>query len=107
MKISPSKAMNRTSTSRQGGGVTGQAILPLQKAANISVVLVAAVADNGVIGKGGGLPWRLKSDLTHFRMTTVRKPAVMGRKTHISIEKPLKDRTNIVATLDSSFAVPG
>jgi dihydrofolate reductase len=87
--------------------VSGQAITPLQKAANISVVLVAAVADNGVIGKGGGLPWRLKSDLTHFRMTTVGKPVVMGRKTYISIGKPLKGRTNIVVTRDSSFGMPG
>jgi dihydrofolate reductase len=79
----------------------------LQNAARVSVILVAAVADNGVIGKGGGLPWRLKSDLTHFRMTTVGKPVVMGRRTYVSIGKPLKGRTNIVVTRDRSFGVPG
>jgi len=72
-----------------------------------SIILVAAVAENGVIGQGGGLPWRLKSDLQHFRAATIGKPVVMGRKTYASIGKPLKDRTNIVVTRDRSFAAPG
>jgi dihydrofolate reductase len=72
-----------------------------------SIILVAAVAENGVIGQGGGLPWRLKSDLQHFRAATIGKPVVMGRKTYASIGRPLKERTNIVVTRDRSFAAPG
>jgi dihydrofolate reductase len=71
------------------------------------VVLVAAVAENGVIGRGGTLPWRLKSDMQHFRRLTVGRPVVMGRKTYESIGKPLKDRTNIVITRDRGFAAEG
>jgi dihydrofolate reductase len=71
------------------------------------IILVAAVAENGVIGQGGALPWRLKSDMQHFRAVTVGKPVVMGRRTYASIGKPLKDRTNIVVTRDRSFAAPG
>jgi len=65
-----------------------------------SIVLVAAVADNGVIGSDGQLPWRLKSDLQHFKRLTVGRPVIMGRKTFESIGKALKDRTNIVLTRD-------
>jgi dihydrofolate reductase len=64
------------------------------------VVLVAAVAENGVIGKQGALPWHLKSDLAHFKRLTIGKPVIMGRKTLESIGKALKDRTNIVLTRD-------
>jgi dihydrofolate reductase len=73
----------------------------------IPIVLVAAVADNGVIGQEGGLPWRLKSDMAHFRAVTMGKPVVMGRKTYTSIGGPLKGRTNIVVSRDRSFAVSG
>ena len=71
------------------------------------VVLVAAVAENGVIGRGGTLPWRLKTDMQHFRRLTVGRPVVMGRKTYESIGKPLKDRTNIVITRDRHFGADG
>jgi len=71
------------------------------------VVLVAAVAENGVIGRDGALPWRLKSDMQHFRRLTVGRPVVMGRKTYESIGKPLKDRTNIVITRDRHFGADG
>lgn len=71
------------------------------------VVLVAAVAENGVIGRGGTLPWRLKSDMQHFRRLTIGRPVVMGRKTYESIGKPLKDRTNIVITRDRGFGADG
>jgi dihydrofolate reductase len=73
----------------------------------IALVLVAAVADNGVIGRGNTLPWRLKSDLKHFRTLTLGKPVLMGRKTFESIGRPLPGRTNIVASRDAGFAVPG
>ena len=72
-----------------------------------ALVLVAAVADNGVIGRGGGLPWRLKSDLRNFRAVTMGKPVVMGRKTFASIGKPLPGRTNIVVSRNRDFAAPG
>jgi dihydrofolate reductase len=72
-----------------------------------ALVLVAAVADNGVIGQGGGLPWRLKSDLRNFRAVTLGKPVVMGRKTYLSIGKPLPGRTNIVVSRNRAFAAPG
>jgi dihydrofolate reductase len=71
------------------------------------IVLVAAVAENGVIGQGGRLPWRLKSEMAHFRAVTIGKPVVMGRKTYVSIGKPLKDRTNIVVTRDRTFTAAG
>jgi dihydrofolate reductase len=71
------------------------------------IVLVAAIGENNVIGRNGQLPWRLKSDLQHFRRLTLNKPVVMGRKTFESIGKLLKDRTNIVVTRDLSRAAPG
>jgi dihydrofolate reductase len=73
----------------------------------IKLVLVAAVADNGVIGQGGGLPWRLKSDMQHFRAITLGKPVVMGRKTFASLRKPLIKRTNIVVSRDRDFFASG
>jgi dihydrofolate reductase len=72
------------------------------------IVIIAAVAENGVIGRGGVMPWRLKSDMQHFRALTMGKPVVMGRKTWLSLSvKPLPGRTNIVVTRDASFAAPG
>ena len=73
----------------------------------MKIVLVAAIGENNVIGREGQLPWRLKSDLRHFRQLTIGKPVIMGRKTYESIGKPLKDRTNIVLTRDLSVVVPG
>jgi dihydrofolate reductase len=74
----------------------------------MDVVLIAAVADNGVIGHGGTMPWRLKSDMRHFRALTAGKPVVMGRKTWGSLAiQPLPGRTNIVVTRDLHFAAPG
>ena len=73
----------------------------------MDVILVAAIAENGVIGRNNALPWRLKSDMTHFRALTTGKPVVMGRKTYLSIGKPLQGRTTIVVSRDSAFAAPG
>ena len=78
-----------------------------QPASAPALVLIAAVADNGVIGQGGGLPWRLKSDLRNFRAITMGKPVVMGRKTYLSIGRPLTGRTNIVVSRNRDFAAPG
>ena len=73
----------------------------------MDIVLIAAIADNGVIGRHNGLPWRVKSDLQHFRALTMGKPVVMGRKTFLSIGKPLPGRTSIVVSRDRNFAAPG
>jgi dihydrofolate reductase len=69
--------------------------------------LVVAVAENGVIGANGGMPWRLSSDLKGFRALTMGKPMVMGRRTFQSLGKPLDGRDNLVVTRDASFAAPG
>jgi dihydrofolate reductase len=71
------------------------------------IVLVVAVAQNGVIGRDGDLPWRLPSDLKRFKQLTLGKPVVMGRKTWDSIGRPLPGRPNIVVTREASFAAPG
>jgi dihydrofolate reductase len=67
------------------------------------VALVVAVADNGVIGRAGRLPWRIPTDLKSFRRLTLDKPVVMGRKTYQSIGRPLDRRDNIVVTRDPGF----
>jgi dihydrofolate reductase len=72
-----------------------------------ALVLVAAVGENGVIGRAGALPWRLKTDLRHFRGLTTGHPVVMGRRTYAAIGKPLRDRTNIVVSRNAAFAAPG
>ncbi|MFV0663784.1 dihydrofolate reductase [Denitromonas sp.] len=71
------------------------------------VVLIAAVARNGAIGKDNALPWRLKADLAHFKATTLGHPIVMGRKTWESLGRPLPGRTNIVISRDPGYAAPG
>ena len=71
------------------------------------IVLIAAVAENGVIGAGGAIPWRLKSDMQRFRAMTMAKPVVMGRKTFVSIGRPLPGRTNIVVTRDAAWRAAG
>jgi dihydrofolate reductase len=74
---------------------------------SIEIVFVVAIARNGVIGRDNAMPWRLKSDLRHFKAMTIGRPVVMGRKTHLSIGKPLPGRTNIVVTRDKSYGAPG
>lgn len=71
------------------------------------IALIAAVAQNGVIGREGAMPWRLSSDLRRFRSLTMGKPVIMGRKTYDSIGKPLAGRTNIVITRQSDFPAEG
>ena len=73
----------------------------------VPITLVAALAENGVIGRDNGLPWRLKSDMRHFRAITMGKPVVMGRKTFLSIGRPLPGRTTIAVSRDRAFAAPG
>lgn len=73
----------------------------------MKIVLVAAIGENGVIGRDGQLPWRLKSDLQHFKKVTLNRPVVMGRKTYESIGRLLPQRTNIVLTRDFGLVAPG
>lgn len=71
------------------------------------VVFVVAVAENGVIGRKGALPWRMPSDLKMFRKLTLGKPVIMGRKTFQSIGKALPGRDNLVVTRDPGFKADG
>ena len=73
----------------------------------IAIVLLAAIADNGVIGRDNGLPFRQSTDLKRFKELTVGKPVLMGRKTFLSIGRPLPGRTNIVVSRNSDFAALG
>lgn len=71
------------------------------------IVIVAALARNGVIGRDNGLPWRLKADLQHFRALTMGHPILMGRKTWESLGRPLPGRRNLVVTRDAEFEAVG
>lgn len=71
------------------------------------IAIIVAVAQNGVIGRDNQLPWRLPGDLKHFKAATLGKPIVMGRKTFLSLGKPLPGRTNIVITRDENFRAEG
>ena len=73
----------------------------------METVLIIAVADNGVIGAHGAIPWRLKTDQQRLKAMTIGKPVVMGRKTFISLRRPLPGRTNIVVTRDANFRAAG
>ena len=72
------------------------------------IALVVAVARNGVIGRHGGLPWHISSDLKRFKEITMGKPVIMGRKTWESLpKKPLPGRLNIVITRRQGFVAEG
>lgn len=73
----------------------------------MQVSIHVAVAANGVIGRDGGLPWRLSTDLKRFKVDTMGKAVVMGRKTFDSIGRPLPGRQNIVLTRDAAFRRDG
>jgi dihydrofolate reductase len=71
------------------------------------VVLVAAVAANGVIGQQGGIPWRIREDMRHFAETTRGHTVLMGRRTYESIGRPLPDRATVVVTRDPAWSADG
>lgn len=73
----------------------------------IRLSLIAAVAENGVVGAGDAMPWRLSSDMKRFKSLTMGKPVIMGRKTFETIGKPLTGRVNIVISRNSDFAPDG
>ena len=69
--------------------------------------LIVAVAENGVIGNNGSMPWNLPSDLSNFKELTMNKPMIMGRKTWDSIGRPLPGRDNIVVTTQTALKKEG
>ncbi|MDF0533246.1 dihydrofolate reductase [Shewanella yunxiaonensis] len=71
------------------------------------IALIAAMANNRVIGKDNKMPWHLPEDLRHFKQVTMGKPVVMGRRTYESIGRPLPGRQNIVITRRSDYILPG
>ncbi|WP_029066398.1 dihydrofolate reductase [Labrenzia sp. DG1229] len=72
------------------------------------LVLIAAVARNGIIGSDNDMPWTLSSDLKHFKRMTLGKPMIMGRKTFLSFGgRPLPGRPHIVITRDPDYAPEG
>jgi dihydrofolate reductase len=73
----------------------------------IETVLLVALAENGVIGSNGAIPWRVKSDVLRLKAMTMGKPVVMGRKTFESLPRPLPGRTNIVITRDANYRAAG
>ena len=73
----------------------------------MEIVFVVAIAENGVIGAAGAIPWRLKSDMQRFKALTINKPVIMGRKTFESLRRPLPGRTNIIITRDANYRAAG
>jgi dihydrofolate reductase len=80
---------------------------PSAATAATRVYLVAAVADNGIIGAHGKLPWHLPEDLKHFKQLTLGHPVIMGRRTWESLGKPLPGRENIVVTRRPDYQAAG
>ncbi len=74
---------------------------------SVAIAMIAAVAENGVIGAGNDIPWRIPSDFAHFKRTTMGKPMVMGRKQFESVGRPLPGRTNIVVTRQAGYQPDG
>ncbi|MBS7541469.1 dihydrofolate reductase [Ancylobacter lacus] len=72
----------------------------------LRLVIVVAVAENGIIGRGDGLPWHVSGDLKRFRAITWGKPLIMGRRTFESIGRPLPGRTSIVVSRDAELSLP-
>jgi dihydrofolate reductase len=73
----------------------------------MSLSLIVAIAENGVIGKANQLPWHIPEDLRFFKQVTMGKPVIMGRKTYLSIGRPLPGRANFVVTGAAGWRVDG
>ncbi|HSD93751.1 MAG TPA: dihydrofolate reductase, partial [Methyloceanibacter sp.] len=71
------------------------------------IALVVAMGENRAIGRGGDLPWHIRSDMRYFREITMGKPIIMGRLTFASLPRVLDGRLNIVLTRDAAFQAPG
>ena len=72
----------------------------------IKIAVVAAIAENNVIGFENALPWRIPVDLRRFRELTIGKPTIMGRRTYESLKTPMKDRRLIVISRDPCYEIP-
>ncbi|MBU2533567.1 MAG: dihydrofolate reductase, partial [Alphaproteobacteria bacterium] len=81
--------------------------MPNSPPAQVRIEIVVAAARNRVIGRQGGMPWQMPSDLRTFRRLTMGHPIVMGRRTFQAIGRPLDGRTNIVVTRDTGFNAEG
>ncbi|MGY4534092.1 dihydrofolate reductase [Pseudomonas sp. TE3786] len=73
----------------------------------LPLCLIAALADNRVIGRDNQLPWHLPADLKHFKAMTLGKPIIMGRKTWDSLGRPLPGRLNLVVSRQAGLQLPG
>ena len=80
---------------------------PRDAPAELPIVFLVAMGENGVIGRDGDMPWRLSTDLKRFKATTLGKPVIMGRRTFGSIGRPLPGRDVIVVTRQPGFAIEG
>ncbi len=68
------------------------------------IIIIAAIASNGVIGRANGeMPWHVKEEFQHFKQTTLASAVIMGRKTFETLGKPLKGRENIIVTRNKDF----
>jgi dihydrofolate reductase len=73
----------------------------------LKIIIISAVAQNGVIGRSNGeMPWHVKEEFQHFKNTTLGYPVIMGRKTFETLGKPLKKRLNVVITGRSDYKIP-
>jgi dihydrofolate reductase len=79
----------------------------MNKSASFLISAIVGIADNRVIGHNNQLPWHLPADLKHFKVLTTGHPILMGRKTYLSIGRPLPNRTNIILTRDKTFTADG
>jgi dihydrofolate reductase len=73
----------------------------------MTFTLIVAMSREGIIGRQGGLPWRLPRDLKRFRHLTLGKPIIMGRKTYETLGRPLLERTNIILTRQADLQAEG
>lgn len=73
----------------------------------VPVAIIAAVAANGVIGRDGGIPWTIPSDMAFFKRTTMGKPMIMGRRQYESVGRPLPGRANILVTRQQGYQPDG
>jgi dihydrofolate reductase len=81
--------------------------MPMNNSAPLVLAAIVARSTNRVIGRDGDLPWRLRSDLQHFKRVTLGKPCLMGRKTWESLPFPLPGRPNLVLTRDADYRAEG
>ena len=79
----------------------------MSQSSGTRVVLVAAVAANGIIGASGRLPWHIPEELRHFKKLTLGHPVIMGRRTWESLKGPLPQRENIVVTRTPGYDASG